>query len=769
MKIYATVVACLSLLVLSHGIAEADDSPLAKALTFHASFDGGVTADFAKGDAELYTLITKPEKKTEVGLHADAAELIHEKATGRFGDCLHFKAKSAPRVFYQVEKNFPYATSDWQGTVSFWLRTTPDEDLAPGYTDPIQITPRSALDGCFFFEFGIEDPRPCRMGVFPDRLAWNPEDKPNDEIPIAERPLIEVPTPPFSREKWTHIVCTFEGFNNDDKAGVARLYLDGKLRGEMDGWNQKYTWDLAMSQIRLGVAFIGGFDELSCFDRALTAAEVEALNGLENGVKDLLGKEPSQAKASQLKRAPRFEVHDLEVGDSVRVPGVKGNPGGMLKLISVSEPKGPVWGEIAHPQVVVEVNGERATLVSGNYRLPIKVGGVQIDCPITGGLQKNSHIDHWALEKDARLRVWPADSAWIAEGTFGYPVKQKFLGSKTSYSNEPVAGRPNGQLYYHAGLDIGGCEGLIDVVAASDALVVSAGNKILPGHEPAAGSPVEPRYDVLYLLDDRGWYYRYSHLDSFDESIRAGSRVKLGQRLGALGKEGGSGGWTHLHFEIKSRQPSGRWGTQEGYAFLWQGYRELYDPQVIAVARPGHVVVAGDSVEHDGARSWSRDGEIKSWRWQFSDGSAADGAVAEKKYDARGSFVETLKVTADSGATDYDFVPVKVFERDDKGNTIDPPRVHATFHPTFEPRAGQPITFKVRSFNTTHGEETWNFGDGSDEQNTKSDGNVEQLAKDGYAVVEHSYEKPGDYLVHVWRSDERGAHAEDRLHVRVVE
>jgi len=736
----------------------ANDSPLARALTFHASFDNGVEADFARGDAKLYTLVTKPEKKNVVGLHADTEEIILEKGTGRFGDCLHFKAKAAPRVFYKVEKNFPYATSDWQGTVSFWLRTTPDEDLEPGYTDPIQITPRSALDGCFFFEFGIEDPRPCRMGVFPDKLAWNPENKPNSEIQIPSRPLIEVPTPPFSRDKWTHIVCTFEGFNNNDKKGVAKLYLDGELRGEMDGWNQKYTWDLAMSQIRLGVAYIGGFDELSCFDRALTAEEVKALNGLENGVKDLPGK--SQAAAT---RETLFDTRDLEVGESVEVAGA------VVKLISVSEPKGPVWGEIALPQVVVEVDGERATLVAGNYRLPAEVGGVQIDCPITGALQENSHIDHWALEKDARLRIWPAGSAWIAEGTFGYPVKQTFLGSKTSYSNEPVAGRPNGQLYYHAGLDIGGCEKLIDVVAATDALVVSAGNKILPGHEPAADTPVDPRYDVLYLLDDRGWYYRYSHLDSFDESICAGSRVKMGQRLGALGKEGGSGGWTHLHFEIKSRQPSGRWGTQEGYAFLWQGYRELYDPQVIAVARPGHVVIAGDVVKHDGARSWSRDGEIKSLRWQFSDGTSADGAVVEKKYASRGSFVETLQATDESGATDFDFVPVKVFERDENGQTIDPPRVHATFYPTFEPRAGQPITFKVRSFNTTHGEEVWNFGDGSDEQNTKSDGNVEKLAEDGYAVIEHTYQKPGDYLVHVWRTDERGAHAEDRLHVRVVE
>jgi len=38
----------------------------------------------------------------------------------------------------------------------------------------------------------------------------------------------------------------------------------------------------------------------------------------------------------------------------------------------------------------------------------------------------------------------------------------------------------------------------------------------------------------------------------------------MGQKIGTLGKEGDSGGWSHLHYEILSRQVSGRLGTQEG-------------------------------------------------------------------------------------------------------------------------------------------------------------------------------------------------------------
>ena len=41
------------------------------------------------------------------------------------------------------------------------------------------------------------------------------------------------------------------------------------------------------------------------------------------------------------------------------------------------------------------------------------------------------------------------------------------------------------EIYYHSGLDIGGCEGMVDVVSASDGLVVSAGGKALSDYAEA--------------------------------------------------------------------------------------------------------------------------------------------------------------------------------------------------------------------------------------------------------------------------------------------
>jgi len=260
-----------------------------EALTLHAAFDTQLHADFALGDPALYTVTAKePERKTVQGLPPDLPDVVHEPEGGVFGrGYLSFVTGTAPTIYFRAKKNFAYSESDWEGTISFWLRTTPDEDLVEGYTDPIQITPRSALDACLFFEFGIEDPRPCRVGVFADTTSWNPEGKANRDIPLRHRPLITVTDPPFSRDRWTHVAITFLGFNNGDENGIARLYLDGLPRGDLMSWPQDYTWDLDKTEVRLGVRYVGGLDELSCFDRALTAEEIATLFALEQGVREL--------------------------------------------------------------------------------------------------------------------------------------------------------------------------------------------------------------------------------------------------------------------------------------------------------------------------------------------------------------------------------------------------------------------------------------------------------------------------------------------------
>lgn len=464
---------------------------------------------------------------------------------------------------------------------------------------------------------------------------------------------------------------------------------------------------------------------------------------------------------------PLQRTVDLDVGESADIT-LSNGAAVRVKLLDLKETRDPVCFAVRRADVVVEIDGRRAELVSANYNLPKTVGAVQIDCPITKGNNENGEPSFWGLDKDARLRLWPAGSPLVTPGTFIYPVKQKWFATDTQMANEPVfvdGGDQAGKrkIYYHSGLDIGGSEGLVEVVAATDGLVVSVGETVLEGHEQ--DTPVAPRYDVVYLLDARGWYYRYSHLKEIDKNLAPGRVLKMGDRIGLLGKEGGSGGWSHLHFEIKSRQPSGKWGTEEGYAFLWEAYLRERRPKLIAVARPHQLIFAGDRVALDGGKSWSASGKIAAYQWQFSDGSKAEGPRVERSYPAPGRYAEILKIADEAGNVAYDFAVVQVVDREHPERHV--PSIHANYSPTFDIRPGDAVTFKVRTFNTTAGRETWDFGDGSPPVTVHSDGNAVKLAPDGYAQTTHRYAKPGDYLASVERTNEFGVKAVGRLHVRV--
>ena len=265
---------------------------------------------------------------------------------------------------------------------------------------------------------------------------------------------------------------------------------------------------------------------------------------------------------------------------------------------------------------------------------------------------------------------------------------------------------------------------------------------------------------MVYVLDSRGWYYRYSHLKTIE--VKPGERVMAGQRIGLLGKEGASGGWSHLHFDIHSRQPSGKWGIQEGYAFLWEAYRREYKPKLLAVARPHHLIWANQTVTLEATRSW---GKEPRYDWTFTDGSRATGAQVRRQYEQPGYYSEILKVTDADGRVDYDFAIVQVVDRANPKQI--PPTIHPNYAPTLGVKPGDPVTFKVRTFGTQDGEEKWDFGDGTPIVKVKSDGNIKPLAPEGYAETVHRFEKPGLYLVRVERSNNQGLKAIAHLKVRI--
>lgn len=474
---------------------------------------------------------------------------------------------------------------------------------------------------------------------------------------------------------------------------------------------------------------------------------------------------------AQAAAAEPMRVLDLDTGEAVEVAwgGVKAQ----VQLLGLTSKADSVRNAVRTASVRVRVNQDEISLVCATYHLPVTVAGVQIDCAITKDLLRNTRTNPWGLRKDARLRMWPAGSPLLEPGTYMYPVKQRWFATDTQMANEPsyVDGseEPSARrIYYHYGLDVGGAEGLTEVVSATGGRVVVRGKTALP--EYVKSPYTEVSYDGVIVLDDRGWFHWYFHLASIDAGVELGERVRMGQRIGFIGKEGSAGCWSHLHYEIRGPQPSGDAGIVEGYAFLWEAYRNQHHPRLVAVARPHSFVWVGEPVTLDGSRSWASPGKITQHSWRFSDGTRASGPTVTRTYTKPGTYSEILRVMDSRKQIAYDFAVVQVVERPssnpDKEERV-PPTIHASYWPASNVRAGDPVTFLVRTCRTTFGEETWNFGDGSAPVTVKSDGCAVEKAKEGYARTQHTFKKPGDYIVRVERENERGEKATAHLWVPV--
>lgn len=259
---------------------------LKEALTFYASFDQGVDADFSLGDAHLYTV---PNRKVmdsaKVGLHKP--DITRQEGKGKYGYGLVFTERSKGYIYYPSEKNIVYSKKNWSGAISFWLSLDPATDLEPGYCDPIQITDVSYNDAAIWVDFTKENPRDFRLGFIGDRNVWNPKPEgPDNENPIFNKRLTGVKNPPFAKDQWTHILINFSHLNSDK--GQASLYMNGKLQGTRENIDTPFTWDLDKSNIFLGLGYIGLMDELSIYNRNLTDKEIKTLYELENGVHTII-------------------------------------------------------------------------------------------------------------------------------------------------------------------------------------------------------------------------------------------------------------------------------------------------------------------------------------------------------------------------------------------------------------------------------------------------------------------------------------------------
>src|SRR4029078_940002 len=77
-----------------------------------------------------------------------------------------------------------------------------------------------------------------------------------------------------------------------------------------------------------------------------------------------------------------FVAVDLREGESEEVTLTNGQKVA-VKLITVQDFRDSLRGAVRRSEVKVEVGGQTVTLGSATYHLPMTVGNVQIDCPIT--------------------------------------------------------------------------------------------------------------------------------------------------------------------------------------------------------------------------------------------------------------------------------------------------------------------------------------------------------------------------------------------------
>lgn len=256
---------------------------LKSSLTFHASFDSGLNADFSKGDK------TATIKKGKDLVPCEFNEDVKLAAEGgKFGGCLHFPKKGATRPQYSGTGILGYNDKSWSASVSVWLRLTPDEDLEPGYCDPVQIVGDDGKKGFIFLEWSKDEtPRFFRYAIRPLFHIWNPTNIQWADIPFDKRPMVQVAKAPFSRDAWTHVVFTLDKVNAKTAKPSGSLYLNGRLQGRIENWDLTFAWDPAQVAMVLGAAYVGHLDDLAVFDRALTDAEVDQLFKLPKGIAEL--------------------------------------------------------------------------------------------------------------------------------------------------------------------------------------------------------------------------------------------------------------------------------------------------------------------------------------------------------------------------------------------------------------------------------------------------------------------------------------------------
>lgn len=229
----------------------------------HASFNQGLEADTARGDPT-------PQVNPQV--------VQYDPEGGRCGGAVLFRARDhgwqEDELTYAAAENFPYRDGCFDGTVSFWLRGDPDQDLNDAFpVDPFHVS-RHAADGSFYFD--LTRPNDWRYGS-PRKLRWGIYgDNPTQDM-FQGGQLLVVSDLGWHDRQWHHVVGTWRNANSGEQNGAAALYIDGIRRAWMQGYQHQLSWNLDQLRIGLGQRYVGAMNDLLILDTCLTQDTVAEL------------------------------------------------------------------------------------------------------------------------------------------------------------------------------------------------------------------------------------------------------------------------------------------------------------------------------------------------------------------------------------------------------------------------------------------------------------------------------------------------------------
>jgi Concanavalin A-like lectin/glucanases superfamily len=249
----------------------ADEATVRQAVTFYASFDEAVKADFGGGDLEAGTRFPHPTEKGRFVFEKGFDDAVLKVAKGKGVAGGAFEATDVvPKngwLYFPVKGNLAFKKGGWSGSVSVWCNTDPNRLIQAKFCDPLQITEKGYDNGALWFDFNDAKPRDLRFGAFTAR--------PDGQKAVAETdpkvPLVRAPGNAGKAGEWHHVALTFHNLDTGKPDAVTALYLDGKRIGEVKDQAIAMAWDVEKARVYLSLGYVGLLDEFALFDRALTA------------------------------------------------------------------------------------------------------------------------------------------------------------------------------------------------------------------------------------------------------------------------------------------------------------------------------------------------------------------------------------------------------------------------------------------------------------------------------------------------------------------